>query len=234
MPRISARTSITKPESAGKGLRGWRPGGEDYDREAQLSCHIAWHVAIWRVEAGDTDGAWRVFEADVAPGGAWGPPINVLTDSAAFVLRAELAGAAAPDGAWRRLSDYAAEFFPNPGIAFADIHAALVHAMAGRGGKLARIVEAAAGPAGDMVSGLADALGAYARGDWEDAVARLAPWMAAHERIGGSRAQRDLLEFALIGALLRSGRTEEARRLLVLRRPVHAPAPPLAGLRAAV
>ena len=211
-------------------LEAWREG---YDRGAQLSCHIAWHVAIWRVEAGDTDGAWRVFEADVAPGGAWGPPINVLTDSAAFVLRAALAGAAAPDGAWRRLSDYAAEFFPNPGIAFADIHAALAHAMAGRGGKLARIVEAAAGPAGDMVSGLADALGAYARGDWEDAVARLAPWMAAHERIGGSRAQRDLLEFALIGALLRSGRTEEARRLLVLRRPVHTPDPPLAGLRAA-
>ncbi|MCY3754029.1 MAG: tetratricopeptide repeat protein [Alphaproteobacteria bacterium] len=211
-------------------LDSWR---RDYDREAQLSCHIAWHVAIWRAAAGDMDEAWRVFEADVAPGGAWGPPINVLTDSAAFVLRAELAGRAAPDGTWERLSDYAGEFFPNPGIAFADIHAALAHAMAGRGNALMRIVEAAAGPAGDMVSGLAEALGAYARSDWEGAVSRLAPWMATHERIGGSRAQRDLLEFALLGALLRSGRTEEARRLLVLRRPVHAPAPPLAALRMA-
>ena len=211
-------------------LEAWR---RDYDREGQLACHIAWHAAIWRAEEGDLDGAWRVFEADVAPGGAWGPPINVLTDSAAFVLRAELAGAPAPDGMWERLSDYAARFFANPGIAFADIHAALAHAMAGRGGRLARIAEAAAGPAGDMVSGLAEALGAYARSEWEDAIALLAPWMAAHERIGGSRAQRDLLEFALIGALLRSGRTEEARRLLVLRRPVHAPAPPLAELRAA-
>ena len=211
-------------------LDAWR---RDYDREAQLSCHIAWHVAIWRAEAGDMDGAWRVYEADVAPGGAWGPPINVLTDSAAFVLRAELAGGAAPDGAWERLSDYAGAFFPNPGIAFADVHAALAHAMAGRGEALMRIVEAAAGPAGDMVSGLAEALGAYGRGEWDEAVALLAPWMAGHERIGGSRAQRDLLEFALIGALLRSGRTEEARRLLILRRPMHAPAPPLAELRAA-
>ena len=211
-------------------LDSWRRG---YDREAQLSCHIAWHVAIWRAEAGDMDGAWRVYEADVAPGGAWGPPINVLTDSAAFVLRAELAGGAAPDGAWERLSDYAGEFFPNPGIAFADVHAALAHAMAGRGEALMRIVEAAAGPAGDMVSGLAEALGAYGRGEWDGAVALLAPWMAGHERIGGSRAQRDVLEFALIGALLRNGRTEEARRLLTLRRPIHAPAPPLAALRAA-
>ena len=211
-------------------LDAWR---QDYDREAQLSCHIAWHVAIWRAEAGQTDEAWRVFEADVAPDGAWGPPINVLTDSAAFVLRAELAGATVPDGVWQRLSDYAAEFFPDPGIAFADIHAALAHAMAGRGDALARIAEAAAGPAGDMVSGLAEALGAYARGDWDGAIALLAPWMAGHERIGGSRAQRDLLEFALLGALLRSARTEEARRLLILRRPVHATAPPLAELRPA-
>ena len=211
-------------------LDAWR---RDYDREAQLSCHIAWHVAIWRSEAGDMEEAWRVFEADVAPGGAWGPPINVLTDSAAFVLRAGLAGAALPEGVWERLSDYASEFFPNPGIAFADMHAALAHAMAGRGDALARIAEAAAGPAGDMVSGLAQALGAYARTDWEEAIALLAPWMATHERVGGSRAQRDLLEFALLGALLRSGRTEEARRLLILRRPVHAPAPPLADLRAA-
>ena len=211
-------------------LDAWR---QDYDREAQLSCHIAWHVAIWRAEAGEMDEAWRVFEADVAPGGAWGPPINVLTDSAAFVLRAELAGASVPDSVWRCLSDYAAEFFPDPGIAFADVHAALAHAMAGRGDALARIAGAAAGPAGDMVSGLAEALDAYSRSDWDGAVALLAPWMAGHERIGGSRAQRDLLEFALLGALLRSGRTEEARRLLILRRPVHAPVPPLAGLGAA-
>ena len=211
-------------------LDAWR---RDYDREAQLSCHIAWHVAIWRSEAGDMEEAWRVFEADVAPGGAWGPPINVLTDSAAFVLRAGLAGGAVPEGVWERLSDYASEFFPNPGIAFADMHAALAHAMAGRGDPLARIAEAAAGPAGDMVSGLAEALGAYARTDWEEAIALLAPWMATHERVGGSRAQRDLLEFALLGALLRSGRTQEARRLLILRRPVHSPAPPLADLRRA-
>ena len=211
-------------------LDDWR---RDYNREAQLSCHIAWHVAIWRAAAGEFGEAWRVYEGDIAPGGAWGPPINVLTDSAAFVLRAELAGAPVPDGTWTRLSDYAARFFPGPGIAFADIHAALAHAMAGQGDRLERIAEAAADPAGDMVSGLAEALGAYARSDWEEAIALMAPWMATHERIGGSRAQRDLLEFALLGALLRSGRTEEARRLLILRRPAHAPAPPLAELQTA-
>ncbi len=208
-------------------LDAWR---RDYDPSAQLACHIAWHVAIWRAGAGEMEEAWRVYRADVAPDGAWGPPINVLTDSAAFVLRAALAGSPAPEGVWERLSDYASRFFPAPGIAFADTHAALAHAMAGRGEALGRIVEAPAGPAGELVAGLAAAFGAYAEGDWEEAVRLMAPWMAGHERIGGSRAQRDLLEFALLGALIRSGRSEEARRLLQLRRPVHRPAPPLMGI----
>ena len=50
-------------------LDAWR---QDYDREAQLSCHIAWHVAIWRAETGDMQEAWRVFEPmsrPAAPGG---------------------------------------------------------------------------------------------------------------------------------------------------------------------
>jgi hypothetical protein len=43
--------------------------------------------------------------------------------------------------------------------------------------------------------------------------------MATHERIGGSRAQRDLIEYALVVCQLRQGRNEEARRLLQTRRP---------------
>ena len=38
--------------------------------------------------------------------------------------------------------------------------------------------------------------------------------MARHERIGGSRAQRDLIEYALVVCLLRSNSAQEARNLL--------------------
>ena len=41
---------------------------------------------------------------------------------------------------------------------------------------------------------------------------------ASHERIGGSRAQRDLIEYALVVRHLLSGRTDEARDLLQTRR----------------
>jgi hypothetical protein len=40
----------------------------------------------------------------------------------------------------------------------------------------------------------------------------------SNERIGGSRAQRDLIEYALVVCLLRSGRADEARALLHARR----------------
>jgi hypothetical protein len=39
--------------------------------------------------------------------------------------------------------------------------------------------------------------------------------ISEHERIGGSRAQRDLIECTLIAALAKAGRGSEAARLAV-------------------
>jgi hypothetical protein len=47
----------------------------------------------------------------------------------------------------------------------------------------------------------------------------LAPLAEENERIGGSRAQHDLIEFTLLKAYLNADRLEEARRLLSARRP---------------
>jgi hypothetical protein len=134
------------------------------------------------------------------------------------LLRAEMAGEARDPELWRELSQYATRWFPSPGIAFADVHGALAHAFAGDAAALARIVERSKGPARDVVVPLARAFGAFSRSDWAAAGAELMTIMSAHERIGGSRAQRDLIEYALVVCLLRSGRAEEARGLLKTRR----------------
>jgi diadenosine tetraphosphatase ApaH/serine/threonine PP2A family protein phosphatase len=201
-----------------------------YDKAAPLHCHISWHVALWALETGDEDRAWQVIEADVKPDGAWGPPINVLTDTASFLMRAELAGGRHRPELWREISAYAARFFPNPGIAFADVHAALAHAMAGETEAVEKIISDAKGPAADIVKPMAEAFRAVAREDWPDVIARLVPTMAEHERIGGSRAQRDLIEFTLVNALLKNGRGEEAARLLAMRRPQRSAERSVAGL----
>jgi len=208
-------------------MEAWRA---EYAREALLHCHISWHVALWALEAGDTERMWQVIDADIQPGAAWGPGINVLTDTAAILYRAELAGVAVPKARWQAVSDYAARLFPKPGLAFADVHAALAHAMAGRSEALDRIVTDAAGPAADVVATLADGFRAIAAGRWSEAAASLARAMSDHARIGGSRAQRDLLEYALLGCLLKQGKEAEARLLLTMRRPLKASAHAVQGL----
>ena len=210
-------------------LDAWRDG---YEKEGQLHCHISWHIALWALERGDTERMWHVIDADVAPGGAWGPAINVLTDLASILYRAELAGVAVPAEKWRVVSDFAAGSFPETGLAFADTHAALAHSIAGSAEALERLLTDPRGPAGDVVAALGEAFRHLAAQNWEAAVRQLSTAMADHARIGGSRAQRDLLEFALAGALLRLGRGEEARRLLTMRRPVSARTAPIAGLPA--
>ncbi len=201
-----------------------------YHRDGQLHCHISWHVAIWALERGDVETMWRVVDEAVVPGGAWGPPLNVMTDTAAILYRAELAGVEVARERWRAVSDYATRLFAKPGLAFADVHAALAHAMAGNREALERIIDGATGPAGDVVRALATGFRAIADEAWDEAVGQLTRAAADHARIGGSRAQRDLIEYALLGALLKQGRRDEARLLLALRRPLKAAAHAVHGL----
>jgi hypothetical protein len=193
---------------------------------------VSWHQALWSMELGHRQEAWDVYKANLHPGAAWGPQINVLTDCASFLFRAELAGEPRQPELWRDLSDYAAKWFPNPGLAFADVHAALAHAMAGQGEALAKIAESPKGAAAEVVGPVAKAFGAFAREDWGGAIGALEPIMAEHERLGGSRAQRDLVEYTLAAALLRAGRAQDAGRMIASHRPQNAREGgyPLAGL----
>ncbi|SDE32542.1 tetratricopeptide repeat protein [Ruegeria marina] len=208
-------------------LADWMRG---YDDRAVLHGHLSWHQALWALHDGDEAEMWALVDRSIGPGAAKGLPINVLTDTAAILYRAELAGVAVDPMRWTAISDYAARFFPETGQSFADMHAALAHAMAGQGDRVVHIAETATGFAGDMVRPVARAWAAIARQDWAGALADLVQVLATNERLGGSRAQRDLLELAYVNVLVRLGLTEEARRNLKARRPVLSSAPPVSDL----
>ena len=191
----------------------------DYDRAALMHCHNSWHIALWSMATGDEAGMWARVDQDLRPGVSLSPSLNILTDLAALYARAEWAGIRVAPQRWQELSAYAKREFPNPGLQFADIHAALAHAMAGEGEALERLIRDAAGPAADIVRPTAEAFGALARADWANALALLTPVMAQHARFGGSRAQRDIVEYAVAIALLRLGKGQEAARLLAMHRP---------------
>lgn len=202
----------------------------DYDRAGLLHGHMSWHLALWALEQGDTDRMWQTVDESVIPGVALGLPINIVTDTASILYRAELMGETVAPERWAQISTYAKQFFPKTGIGFVDVHAALAHAMAGDSDALENIRATAAGPAADIVGEFAQAYGAIAQQSWAEATAHLTVAMADHARIGGSRAQRDLLEYSLLQTLLKQNRADEAKRLLALRRPVQAGTQPVQGM----
>ena len=208
-------------------LTDWLSG---YDKRGPLHCHLSWHRALWALAAGNVDTMWEILDAQVAPGGAWGPPLNIVTDMAALLYRAAIAGVDVPPERWQAVSAFALQSFPNPGVAFADAHAALAHAMAGNQDAVSTIKTGAKGAAGELVSKLAEAFSDISAGQWRAAIEHLTVAMRDHARIGGSRAQRDLIEFAMANALVQTGQTDEARRLLSMRRPLIPAAQAVAGL----
>jgi hypothetical protein len=202
-------------------LEGWMPG---FDRRGLLHCHLSWHVALTALSLGKVERAWEAYRAGVHPGGAWGPPINVVSDTAAFLWRAELAGEPRRPELWREAYDYALKSFPKAGVPFADAHMVVACVANGDLGTLERLVgemrdRIAAGkyPAGAVVGTIAEGFGAYARNDWNTAIRRFEQALPETVRIGGSRAQRDLVEHTLIAAYLKASRADDARALVARR-----------------
>jgi hypothetical protein len=169
---------------------------------------------------GQSDRAWQTYREHVHPGGAWGPPLNVVTDAVSFLWRAELAGAARSPALWRELRNYCASAFPNAGVFFVDVHIALALVANDDFDGLQRLAaelreRVAVGhlPPGEVVPDLVEAFGAYGAGDLGRTIRLLEKALPETVRIGGSRAQRDIVAKTLLAAYLKAGRPEDARRL---------------------
>ena len=138
----------------------------------------------------------------------------------------QLAGNPRDAAAWRALHEYANNILPRPGNGLADLHVILAQVVMGDETALdsrARQIEALARegryPSGSYLPTLARGFAAFEHGKFSDAIETLAPLAGENERIGGSRAQHDLIEFTLLRAYLSTNRLSEARRLLGARRP---------------
>jgi hypothetical protein len=195
-----------------------------FDRRGLLHCHMSWHVALTALSLGRLERAWAAYRAGVHPGGSWGPPINVVSDAAAFLWRAELAGGERRPALWHEVHDHALKSFPKGGLAFADVHVALACIADGDSaaferltGELRERIAAGKAPTGEVVPKIVEGFGAYAKGDWNGAIRSFEAALPETVRIGGSRAQRDLVEFTLIAAYLKAGQPANAQALVARR-----------------
>ncbi|MGD9883286.1 MAG: tetratricopeptide repeat protein [Reyranella sp.] len=212
-----------EPETARAYLSSWLA---TYPREGFFHGHLTWHLTLCELQAGNWPEALRRYRDAIALDRHSGGPQQRVSDGAAFLWRSELAGHPRDAAAWRALYEYGNSALPRPGAGLADLHVILVQAVMGDDAALdsrARQMEALARegryPSGSYLPSLSRGIVAFERGDFSAAIEALAPLAGESERIGGSRAQHDLIEFTLLKACLNAGRLEEARRLLGARRP---------------
>ena len=197
-----------------------------YPRDGFFHGHLNWHLSLCEIQAGNWIEALSAYQDAIALERHSGGPQQRISDGAAFLWRSELAGHPRDAAAWRAIYDYATSTLPSPGSGLADLHVILAHAVIGDDAglhALSRRMEDMARqgryPSGSYLPTLSRGFAAFARGDFFSAIEALAPLAAENERIGGSRAQHDLIEFTLLKAFLEADRAEEARRLLSARRP---------------
>lgn len=200
-------------------LSEWLP---EYPAAAQFHVHLHWHLALALLRAGEADAAWRVYRAAVhAFADRDGPRLNVLSDSAAFLWRSELSGRVAPPTFWQDVVAFGSRWFPQPGLAFADVHVAMALAAVGERAMLASLADTldehvAAGrlPAGAVIPAMVRAFDRARAGDAAAAVGCLQPVLAQIERLGGSRAQRDLPAWVCLRAAQACGREDIHQAML--------------------
>jgi hypothetical protein len=205
-------------EEAERLIANWLPG---YNRAGILHGHIAWHSALGALERGNPEQALAIYADHIQPSVTAGMPVNVVSDTASFLWRLQAYGHTVPTGLWEAAAGYSEKVFQKAGFAFADVHMAIIAAATGnrtaveqRAEALMGLIEAGTLSAGPVVPAICRAALAFAEEDYAGCARILEPVAADVARIGGSSAQREMMEDMLLLALMRSGEAVKARKLL--------------------
>ncbi|WP_435223325.1 FAD/NAD(P)-binding protein [Streptomyces sp. Tue6028] len=185
-------------------------------RGAVHRAHFSWHVALHELALDDGAAVRRRWYAQLAPGRVTG--IRALVDSGSLLWRARLSDS------WRGrvpaedvLGTVGREIVERPATAFTALHAAVALAAAGDLAALRRLRDHAAGAdpvQREVVVPLCEAFAALVEERFHEAVRGLDALLPALRRVGGSAAQREVVEETLLYALVAAGRCDAARRLL--------------------
>ncbi len=206
-------------------LDAWRPhwgDGTGADRNG-FAGHLGWHEALFALETLDGAAALRIHDDYLD---ATKAEITLQrVDAASLLWRIALIGVDVGDR-WRQLlAGWRLDRADAGHSLFNDAHATL--ALIGAG-ELARarawVALSLAGAeqqdgwnrdvSRDLGAPLQQGLLAFGAGEFAMATAAIAPLRAGIERLGGSRAQRDVVDQTLLAAATRSGSHALARTLL--------------------
>lgn len=189
-----------------------------------ISVHLAWHRALFHLDADDPKSALAVYDAQIANTPAW--EMSALADASALLWRLQLRNIRV-DERWQELADRWQTQALTGVRYFYIAHATMALAAAGRTAAAQHIlsalpqiqagIDATLHPDDALILPLCRALVAFAYGDY----AGCAEWLGrvryiAH-RCGGSLAQCDLIHLTFTEAALRAHRANLARALVAER-----------------
>ncbi|MEU0434418.1 FAD/NAD(P)-binding protein [Streptomyces sp. NPDC006290] len=194
-------------------LDAWLSG---HGRGAVHRAHFSWHIALHELALDDPAALRRRWFAQLAPGRVTG--VRALVDSGSLLWRARLSDS------WQGrvpaadvLDSVAREIVERPATAFTALHAAVALTAAGDLAALRRLRDHAAGAdpvQREVVVPLCEAFAALVEERFHEAARGLGALLPVLGRVGGSAAQREVVEETLLYALVAAGRCEAARRLL--------------------
>lgn len=182
--------------------------------------HNWWHTALYHLDQGRPQRALEIYDAGIRP-----QPSELrvtMLDAAALLWRMHLRRLDVGKR-WEELAASYARGNENGFYAFNDMHAMMAFVATGRSQEAASLLKAVEASAregntnGRMAreAGLVivRAIEAFGREDYAEVVSLLAPVRDTARIIGGSNAQRDVLERTLVEAALRAGDKALARAL---------------------
>jgi len=182
--------------------------------------HIWWHRALFHLELGQYDAALAIYDGPIRA--SQRALALSLTNATALLWRLDTLGCDTGDR-WQEQADLWQGHADGKSLVFADIHAAMAELrsdqimLAER--RLAEMRETAAG--GRESAGLyrtvgiptVEGLTAFHRGAYHEAVEMLLPVRCDLWQIGGSHAQRDVINWTLTEAAIRADQRDVALSL---------------------
>jgi tetratricopeptide (TPR) repeat protein len=188
-------------------------------QDSYFAVHNWWHRGLYHLELGELDAALALYDGFIRARRSleW----LDLVDAAALLWRLALYGADLGDRAARLADDIEPLLESAPVYVFNDWHAVMAFGLAARNDRCARVVadnrrlatgtNRAAGQRAGLA--LCGGFGAFAAGRFGDALDQLIDIRDAASAVGGSHAQRDVIDLTLIAAAARAGDRRLARAL---------------------
>ncbi|MCP3422220.1 FAD/NAD(P)-binding protein [Nocardioides pinisoli] len=185
--------------------------------EANHRSHFSWHAALHELMQDDVEAVRRRYARELAPSVVSGS--RVVVDSGSLLWRGRVTGAWTDDLPVAEVRRRApVEWLTAPPTPFAAMHGAVLLAADGDATALAELAASAERSDDrvfrDVVAPLCTGLLQVVEERWNAAAATLTGVTATMAPLGGSRAQRDVVEDTLVHVLAMAGRTTEAAELL--------------------